>query len=204
MKMKQYQRIKRIADILISIICLIILIPLNLIIIIVLRISQGMPIIFSQERIGLNGKKFKIYKYRTMKINAEELKKEFNKLELDEYNENFKLQNDYRVTSFGKILRRTCLDEIPQFFNIIKGDMALIGPRPIVEEELAKYKEQKEKFFSIKPGLIGYWQAYVTKETTYKERIEMELYYIENENFLFDIKIFFKSISTIIKKMVNF
>ena len=195
--------IKRVLDIIIGIVGIIITIPINLIIIIVLWIGQGKPIFFSQIRIGLNGKRFKIYKFRTMKLDAEQLKNEFTIEEKNEYEEKFKLKNDFRITKIGRFLRKTSLDELPQFFNILKGDMTLIGPRPIVEDELEKYENNKSKFLSIKPGLIGYWQAYATPKTTYKERIDMELYYVNNASLKFDIRIFFKSIITVIKKAVQ-
>ena len=193
--------IKRALDIIMSIIGIIVSTPIVLIISIVLWKKQGRPIFFSQIRMGLNGKEFKIYKFRTMEIKAEQMKDEFTEEEKKEYDEKFKLQNDCRVTEVGKILRKTCLDEIPQLWNILKGDMSLIGPRPIVKEELEKYKEKKERFLSQKPGLIGYWQAYATEDTTYEERVNMELYYVNNVAPLFDLKIFFKSIITIMKKL---
>lgn len=193
--------IKRILDIIMGVIGIIVSIPIGLMISIVLLITQGRPIFFSQIRIGLNGKKFKIYKFRTMDVQAEQMKEEFTEEEKKEYNEKFKLQNDSRVTPVGKFLRKSCLDELPQFWNILKGDMSLIGPRPIVEKELEKYREKKEMFLSQKPGLIGYWQAYANEITSYEERIKMELYYVGNVTFLFDLKLFFKSIIVVVKKM---
>lgn len=195
--------IKRILDIIMGVIGIIVSIPIGLIISIILLITQGRPIFFSQIRIGLNGKKFKIYKFRTMEVEAEKMKEKFTEEEKREYNENFKLQNDCRITVAGKFLRNSFLDELPQFWNILKGDMSLIGPRPIVEKELEKYKEKKEKFLSQKPGLIGYWQAYANETTTYRERIKMELYYVDNVTFLFDLKLFFKSIIKVVSYQKN-
>lgn len=193
--------IKRILDIIISIIGLVVSLPITIILAPILYLTQGRPIIFSQIRIGLNGKRFKIYKFRTMEKDAENLIKNFTEEERKEYQGNFKIQNDPRVTKIGRILRKTCIDEIPQFFNILKGDMTLIGTRPIVEEEIEKYNNvERKKLLKKKPGLIGYWQAYANKETTYEQRKKMELYYVENSDFFFDIKIFFKSIITIISK----
>lgn len=113
------------------------------------------------------------------------------------------MKKDNRVTRIGKFLRRTSLDELPQLWNILKGDMTFTGPRPIVEMELERYQDKKEEFLSLKPGLIGYWQAYSDKSTTYQERMEMELYYVKNESFGFDVKIFLKSIVTVIRKAIN-
>lgn len=192
--------IKRLIDVILSAIAILILSPVYVIMMLILYIIQGRPIFFVQKRIGLNSKEFKIYKFRTMKKNAEQLIDNFTEEEKELYEKNYKLKNDKRTTTLGKILRKTSLDELPQFINILKGDMALIGPRPIVEKELEKYKNKKDEFLSVKPGLIGYWQAYSKEDTTYEERIEMELYYIKNESFLFDVRIFFKSITTVIKK----
>ena len=203
MKNYVYLFIKRLMDIIIAITAIIILSPVYLILIIVIRIVQGRPIFFSQVRIGKDGKKFNLYKFRTMENNAEDLIYNFTEEEKEEYNRNFKLIYDSRVTKLGKYLRKTSLDELPQFINILKGEMSLIGPRPIVEKEIEKYGEKKEKFLSVKPGLTGYWQAYATKNTTYTERIEMELYYVDNKSLLFDLKIFFKSIKTVIKKRIS-
>lgn len=197
------QFVKRFLDIILSILLLIMLSPAYTILILILYLFQGSPIIFEQIRIGLHGKKFKIYKFRTMKIDAEELKNKFTEEEKKEYEENQKLKKDNRVTRIGKFLRRTSLDELPQLWNILKGDMTFTGPRPIVEMELERYQDKKEEFLSLKPGLIGYWQAYSDKSTTYQERMEMELYYVKNESFGFDVKIFLKSIVTVIRKAIN-
>lgn len=146
--------VKRILDIIMSIIGIVGFIPIVLIISIALWITQGRPIFFSQIRIGLNGKKFKIYKFRTMQVNAEQMKENFTEKEKKEYEENFKLQNDCRVTKVGKFLRKATLDEIPQFWNVLKGDMSLIGPRPIVEKELEKYGKKKRKILKPKTRTI--------------------------------------------------
>ena len=194
---------KRVFDFVISLILFMLFFPLYIVIPIVIVIdSRGNPF-FSQIRITQYGKKFKIYKFRTMKIDAEELKNKFTEEEKKEYEENQKLQKDNRVTRIGKFLRRTSLDELPQLWNILKGDMTFTGPRPIVEMELERYQDKKEEFLSLKPGLIGYWQAYSDKSTTYQERMEMELYYVKNESFGFDVKIFLKSIVTVIRKAIN-
>lgn len=203
MKKIYVQVVKRFLDILLSMVLLIGLSPVYGLVFVILYGFQGRPILFEQIRMGLNGKKFKIYKFRTMMENAEELKCEFSEEERKEYQENLKIKKDRRVTKIGKILRRTSLDELPQLYNILKGEMSLIGPRPILEIELARYQEKREKFLSLKPGLIGYWQAYSKKDTTYEERMKMEIFYVENVSFWFDIKIFFKSILTVIRKALQ-
>ena len=112
----------------------------------------------------------------------------------EEYKMNYKIEKDPRITKVGKVLRKWNLDELPQLLNIIKGDMSFVGPRPVLQEELEKYKENKETFLSIKPGLTGYWQVNKQKCKNYEERMQMELYYVKNCNFLLDMKIFFKTI----------
>lgn len=194
---KIYTLIKRTIDIILSAIGIIVLSPIYIILIATVKIEQGGKIFFSQTRIGKNGKKFKIYKFRTMKENAEQMLEKLTQQQKEEYEKNFKLENDTRVTKLGKHLRKIGLDELPQLWNILKGDMSIVGPRPIVQKELEKYGTNKEKFLSVKPGLTGYWKAYSTKETTYPERIQMELYYVENISLKLDIKIFIKTIYNI-------
>lgn len=117
-----------------------------------------------------------------------------------EYKENYKLKEDPRITKIGKTLRKWNLDELPQLYNIIKGDMSFIGPRPVIEEEAEKYENEKEKFLSVKPGLSGYWQVNCEYCKNYEDRIKMELYYIENRTLELDIKIFFKTIKIMFEK----
>lgn len=195
-----YVYIKRIIDCIISSIALILLLPIFLIIAIAIKLDSKGPIFFAHTRIGKNGKPIKIYKFRTMVTNAEELIKKFTPEQLEEYKKNFKLENDPRVTKAGKILRKTSLDELPQLLNIIKGDLALIGPRPVVKDELEKYGDNASKFLSVTPGLTGNWAASGRSNTTYEERMKMELWYVDNISFITDVKIFFKTIIAVIKK----
>lgn len=112
----------------------------------------------------------------------------------EEYKRNYKIEKDPRITKVGKTLRKWNLDELPQLYNILKGDMSFVGPRPVLQEEVEKYKENKEKFLSVKPGLTGYWQINKQRCRNYEERIKMELYYVENRKLMLDIKIFLKTI----------
>ena len=148
----------------------------------------------------LRGKIIKLYKFRSMVINAEELIKSFTPEQMREYKENYKLTNDPRITKVGKFLRKTSLDELPQLINIINGDLSIIGPRPVVADELEKYGVNKDKFLSVTPGLTGYWAANGRSNTTYEQRMEMELYYIDNLSLKMDIKVFFKTILSVLKK----
>lgn len=199
-KARRYIKVKRILDCILATIALIILSPIYLIIAIAVKIDSKGPIFFGHTRIGKNGKIIKIYKYRTMVTNAEELIKQFTPEQMKEYKENFKLENDPRITKVGKFLRKTSLDELPQLLNIIQGDLALIGPRPVVKKELEKYGENAGKFLSVTPGLTGNWAASGRSNTTYEERMKMELWYVDNISFITDVKIFFKTIIAVIKK----
>ena len=199
-KGKIYRGFKRIVDIILGCIGLVLLSPVFLILAICIKIDSKGPVIFAHKRIGKNGKEFNMYKFRSMYENAEEMIENFNEEQKREWQENFKLENDPRITKVGKFLRKTSLDELPQIVNIIKGDLSIVGPIPIVDEELEKYGENKEKFLSITPGLTGYWQANGRSNTTYEERMQMELYYIDNQSLWLDIKIFFKTIVSVLKK----
>lgn len=192
-----YRTTKRIMDIILSSIALIVLFPVFLLIGIAIKIDSRGSVFFAHKRIGKNGKPIYIYKFRTMLPNAEEMIQNFNEEQMKEFKENYKLKNDPRITKVGKILRKTSLDELPQIVNILKGDLSIIGPRPVIEEELELYGNRKNKFLSVTPGLTGYCQANGRSTTTYEERINMELYYIDNRCWWLDIKIFFKTIVSV-------
>ena len=195
-----YKYIKRMMDVILATIALVVLSPIFLIIAIAIKIESKGPVFFKHTRIGKNGKIIKLYKFRSMVINAEELIKSFTPEQMKEYKENYKLTNDPRITKIGKFLRKTSLDELPQLFNIIKGDLSIIGPRPVVTDELKKYGTNTEKFLSVTPGLTGYWAANGRSCTSYEQRMQMELYYIDNLSLKMDIKVFFKTIEAVIKR----
>lgn len=197
---KVYIKVKRVIDVILASIALILLSPLFAIIAIAIKIDSKGPVFFAHKRIGKNGNIIKLYKFRSMVINAEELIKSFTPEQMKEYKENYKLTNDPRITKVGKFLRKTSLDELPQLINIINGDLSIIGPRPVVADELEKYGTNKDKFLSVTPGLTGYWAANGRSNTTYEQRMEMELYYIDNLSLKMDIKVFFKTILSVVKK----
>lgn len=191
---------KRIFDILFACMGIILcIIPAGIIALLIKIDSRG-PVFYSHSRIGKNGKNVRLLKFRSMHINAEEMIKNFTPEQKAEWESNFKLQNDPRVTRIGQFLRRSSLDELPQFINILKGELSVVGPRPIVQEELDKYGENQEKFLSVTPGLTGYWQAYARSTCTYEQRMEMELFYVENANFWWDIKIVFATVGAVLKR----
>lgn len=164
--------------------------------------SNKGPVFFKQERTGKNGKSFYIYKFRSMVVNAEEQLKS-NRILYKKYLDNsYKLEpeEDPRITKIGCFLRKTSLDELPQFINVLKGEMSLVGPRPVVKEELKEYGDQVDKFLSAKPGLTGYWQACGRSEIEYPERCDVELYYVDHSSFMFDVKIIIKTFAAVIMK----
>ena len=196
---KVYLAIKRLIDIIGSLIGIILLSPIYIIIAILIKFDSPGKIVFGHTRKGKGGKDIKVYKFRTMYSNANEIFESFTSEQKEEYSKNFKLDNDPRVTKLGGFLRKTSLDELPQLFNILKGDMTIIGPRPIVEKEISKYGNKAEKLFSVVPGLAGYWQANGRSDTTYEERVEMDMYYIDNMSFYLDVKILFQTAISVLK-----
>ena len=200
-----YRIIKRFVDIIGALSGLIILVPVTFIIAVIRLIvkEERGHIFYSQKRIGKNGKYFKLYKYRSMIKDADKVLKTYleeNEEARKEFEEFQKLQNDPRITKLGNFLRKTSIDELPQMLNILKGDISFVGTRPIVDGEIDKYGENKEKFLSVKPGLTGYWQVNGRSNTSYEDRINMELYYVDNCSLWLDIKIFFKTFITVFKK----
>lgn len=196
-----YLIVKRLLDILVSLIAVILLSPVYLIISIWIKATDGGSVFFSQVRLGKNGRKFKMYKFRSMLVNADEILHSDPKLYQRYVDNGFKLPEgeDPRITRVGRLLRKSSLDELPQFFNVLKGDMSLIGPRPIVPEELKEYGDRANKFLSVKPGAMGLWQATGRSNVQYPERCDVELSYVDQASLGFDIKIFFMCIISIIK-----
>ena len=162
--------------------------------------KDGGPAFYSHERIGKNGKPFQCIKFRSMIINSQEVLEELlaNDEEAKaEWERDFKLRNDPRVTPIGKFIRKTSLDELPQLINVLKGEMSLIGPRPVIEEEKKYYGKHWDEFLSIKPGMTGLWQVSGRNDTTYDERVSLDIKYIRNWTLWMDIKIVFKTIGII-------
>ena len=197
--------LKRSIDILAGICGVILLIPLTIGIYIarkILKEDDG-PIFYEQLRLGKNGKYFRMYKYRTMVIGAEEKLEKYlqeNEEARKEFEANQKLKNDPRVTRLGKILRRTSLDEMPQLINVLKGEMSLVGPRPIVNREIPLFGDSMKIIHSVRPGITGYWAANGRSNVPYDERVEMERYYAENHSIKLDLKILVKTVESVIKK----
>lgn len=199
-KMDVYHVAKRIFDVFLSVLALIVLAIPMVIICIVIKLESPGPAFYVHNRIGKNGEPLPLLKFRTMCVNAEQMINDFSSDLAKEWKENYKLKDDPRITRFGKILRETSLDELPQLVNIIKGELSIVGPRPVVADELEKYGKCKEKFLSVTPGLTGYWQAYARSNCTYEKRMEMELFYVDHANFWWDIKIIFATVGAVIRK----
>ena len=202
LRKKLYLSFKRLFDLTVSIISVIVLLPVFLLIALAIKIDSKGPVLYKHKRIGKNGKDIYLYKFRSMYIDSKERLAE---MLLDpkikkEWNANFKLENDPRITKIGNILRKTSLDELPQLLNIVKGDMSLVGPRPVIDDEIKKYKNNKDKFLSVTPGLTGWWACNGRSCTTYDERIALEMYYIDNQSLKLDLKCFFKTILAVLKR----
>lgn len=194
---------KRIIDILAGVIGFIILVPLVLCIKVANMLNNDTDsIFFVQDRIGKNGKTFKMYKFRTMILGAED---ELEKLLAEneeikkEYDENKKIKDDPRITKVGKFLRKTSLDEFPQFINILKGEMSLVGPRPYLEREKKDMGDAYEKIISMTPGLTGLWQISGRSDISFEDRVKLDVEYYNNDSFFGDIKIIFKTMATVFK-----
>lgn len=195
-----YYFFKRMIDIILSLLTIIITLPFVIVLIVVIKFESPGPAIFEHKRYGKNGNFIKVYKFRSMYKNAQEMLKKLTPEQKKEFTENFKLKNDPRITLVGNFLRRTSLDELPQLFNILIGNMTIVGPRPIVEKEIEKYGIYADKFLSVKPGLTGLWQVSGRSDTTYDERVLLDMEYIDNMNFINDVKIFLKTIISVINR----
>lgn len=196
-----YPRVKRILDVVLSVSALLIIWPVMLIIAILVKLDGG-PVFFAQSRVGRHGRLFKLYKFRSMKNGADRLEEMLSPEELAEYSKEYKLKNDPRVSKLGNFLRRSSLDELPQLWNIIRGDMSLVGPRPLLPSELTGnyIPEERQMLMSVAPGLTGYWQAVARNESSYAtgERQKQELYYIGRVSFWMDVKIILMTVKRVI------
>jgi lipopolysaccharide/colanic/teichoic acid biosynthesis glycosyltransferase len=197
-----YRFIKRLGDIVFSLIMIVVLSPLLLILMLLVFLGDGGNPFYAHKRIGYKGERIRVYKFRSMRQDAGDLKKLLTPEQLEQYRREFKIDDDPRITKIGNVLRKTSLDELPQLFNILGGSLSLVGPRPIVEKETQIYGDQIGKLLSVKPGLTGYWQAYARNNATYEsgERQEMEMYYVDHCGVWMDIKILFKTVGSVLKK----
>ena len=187
-----YKFSKRLLDIICSLLGLIILSPVLLIVAILIKLESKGPVVFSQKRVGLNGEEFKMYKFRSMVQNAEELKEKLAK-QNEMSGPMFKMKDDPRVTKVGKFIRKTSIDEIPQLINVLKGDMSLVGPRPSLPKEVEKFEPWMLDRLSVKPGLTCYWQVSGRNNIDFEDWMKLDLQYVEDRSFLVDLKLIFKT-----------
>jgi len=200
-RLKFYISFKNLLDFLFSIFFLIASLPFFLVISILIKLSSRGPIFFLQERIGKNNIPFKCIKFRTMHPEAKDILENMlmkdEKLKI-EFEETHKIKNDPRITTVGKLLRKTSLDELPQFINVLKNEMSIVGPRPIVNKEKKKYGKNLNKVLSVRPGITGLWQVSGRNNLTYKKRVKLDLNYIENYNLLMDMRILIRTFGVIL------
>lgn len=194
-----YRFFKRFFDIFCSSIAIILISPILLILGIVVKLTSEGPVFYSHKRVGKNGKEIGILKFRSMVLNADKMIDDFTEEQKQEYKENYKLENDPRVTKFGKFIRKTSLDELPQLFNIFLGSISIVGPRPVTQEETLLYGKDRDLLLSVKPGLTGLWAASGRSNVSYEERMRLELQYVNECSFWYDIKIIFKTIIPVFK-----
>lgn len=196
-----YPFFKRLFDIVVGILGIILLIPVSIIVKIINILNKDFsPVFYTHTRIGKNGKEFKLYKFRSMVPNADEVLKELLKQEkyAKEWKANHKFENDPRITKVGNFLRKSSLDELPQFINVLIGDMSLIGPRPLIKGELDEHNGNHEIYEKVRPGITGWWACNGRSATTYKKRLELEYYYVNNISLWLDIKCIFGTIKAVI------
>jgi lipopolysaccharide/colanic/teichoic acid biosynthesis glycosyltransferase len=180
---------------------LILFAPVYLLLALSIALSSSGPIFYVQERVGKNHKMFYCLKFRTMVENADDILLEIMEKSphlRQEFEDNFKLKKDPRITLIGRFLRMTSLDEFPQFWNVLKGDMSVVGPRPLVEEELPRYGRYINKVLTIRPGITGLWQVSGRNDIPYPRRVQIDLYYANEKNLWMDMWIVFKTIGVVI------
>ena len=194
-----YLAFKRLFDIVATSVGIILISPLLLITAIIIKLDSKGPVFFSQERIGKDGKPFKFWKFRSMRVDAEELKDKLMHLN-EATGPIFKMKNDPRITPFGRFIRRFSIDELPQLYNVLIGDMSLVGPRPPVPREVEQYEKWHTRRFEVMPGITGLWQVSGRSNLTFTEMVKLDIYYIENWSLWLDIKILLNTFIVVFKK----
>ena len=191
-KITHYEFAKRILDFIASLCALLILSPVLLIVSILIATTSKGPVIFKQDRVGKNGIIFKMYKFRSMVANAEELKAQLEK-DNEMNGPMFKIKNDPRITKVGRFIRKTSIDEIPQLINVLKGEMSLVGPRPSLPSEVKEFEPWMLERLTILPGLTCYWQVMGRNDIEFNEWMKLDIKYVRERNFWLDLKLIFKT-----------
>ena len=197
MEFSLYEVIKRLIDVVCSFLGVLVLSPLFIIIAIIIKTTSKGPVFFFQKRVGKNGKEFDMYKFRSMVVNAEELKEK-----LVAQNEMsgpmFKMKDDPRVTKVGKFIRKTSIDELPQLWNVLKGDMSLVGPRPSLPKEVAQFEDWMYRRLEVKPGLTCYWQVSGRNNIDFEDWMKLDCKYVDERSTWIDIKLIFKTVGVLV------
>ena len=189
---KLYEIIKRIVDIILSILALIVLSPVLIITAVCIKMESKGPVFFFQKRVGLNGKEFNMLKFRSMVVNAEELKEKLmNQNEMS--GPMFKMKNAPRITKVGRFIRKTSIDELPQIINVLKGEMSFVGPRPSLPNEVNKFEPWMLKRLKVKPGLTCYWQVMGRNNIQFEEWMKLDIKYVDDRSIWLDLKLIFKT-----------
>lgn len=195
---KHYQRFKRAFDLIVCLSALPLLLPMMAVVAILIWLDDPGPVFFTQERTGKGGRRFAMYKFRTMVMNAEELKQKY--AHLNELTwPDFKISNDPRITRVGHFLRKSSLDELPQIFNVIKGDMSLVGPRP-TSFDVSTYSLMHTERLEVLPGITGLWQISGRSDVDFDQRLLLDVEYIEKQSFLLDLKILIKTVFAVFRR----
>jgi lipopolysaccharide/colanic/teichoic acid biosynthesis glycosyltransferase len=198
-KRASYDLCKQLFDFVGSLILLLLALPLFLLTAICVKTTSRGPVLYKHKRLGRGGKEFWCLKFRTMVADADDQLQRNADLR-QQFEEKYKIKHDPRVTRVGSFLRRTSLDELPQLIHVVRGEMSLIGPRPIVKPELSKYSIYGNKLLTVKPGLSGLWQAYGRSDTSYAERVLMDMHYIDHRSFGLDIELLLRTAVVVLKK----
>ena len=196
-----YKNSKRFFEIIFSLFIIIFSFPIFILFAFLIKLSSKGPIFYDQTRLGKNKKPFKCIKFRTMSEESDDILKNLlikDKELREEFEKTQKLKNDPRITPIGKFLRKTSLDELPQFLNVLKGEMSVVGPRPIIEEEKVRYGKNLNKVLSIKPGITGLWQVSGRNNLSYQRRVFLDLIYVNDRNFYMDFNILIRTIGVVL------
>jgi exopolysaccharide production protein ExoY len=194
-----YRLAKRVFDVCAAVLLLAILFPIFVVVAVAIAVGDGFPVIYRHRRVGRHGRPIHILKFRSMVKNAEEVLKADPEL-YAEFLKTFKLERDPRVTKIGDFLRRTSLDEIPQLLNVITGEMSMVGPRPVVPNELERYEDRQDVYLAMVPGCAGLWQCSGRSDTSYEERVRLDLEYYEHASFWTDVSILFRTAAAVVRK----
>ena len=195
-----YISLKRLTDLTCSVLAIILFMPLFLMIALGVKLSSKGPVFYKQDRVGKNGRLFTIYKFRTMIVGAENLSLYLAPELIAHYKIHRKINNDPRVTRLGRFLRMTSLDELPQVLNILKGDMSLVGPRPLLPDEIDMYGSIFNVYITVRPGLTGLWQVKSRYKTILRDRARLDYEYLQNRGAFYDLSILFKTVGAVLSK----